>query len=260
MVSAEEALSSDVPATVRKLRGAIKVQIICDIKLLEKELAKRKDEELDLASISHELMKLQKKKLIAHFDLIQKLHDKYLEIREEGISTEAEEKLLLEDVNYMEEITSKVCPVLDAIGHYEDVLANTEKMKGVSDDFETSCELIQKYKKEFQLVHNKITSELSKFDTISDTEERSAFVQSLPTVSLLENITTIFNDMKTAHSKLSSTLKALNKNDEEMKINYGIEEQHAQYLDIEMKLKTYEQKKSKPRHSTVLGDPATTFL
>ena len=146
MVSAEEALSSDVPATVKKLRGSIKVQIICDIKLLEKELAKKKDEELDLASISHELMKLQKKKLIGHFDLIQRLHDKYLEIREEGTCTEAEEKLQLEDVNYMEEITSKVCPVLDAIGHYEDVLANTEKMKGISEDFDKACELILKYK------------------------------------------------------------------------------------------------------------------
>ena len=64
MVTAEEALSSTDPSTVKKLRGSIKVQIVCDIKLLDRELAKKQDGVLDLAIISRELMKLQKKKFL----------------------------------------------------------------------------------------------------------------------------------------------------------------------------------------------------
>ena len=42
MVNAEEALTSDDPNIVKRLRGSISTQISCDVKLLEKELAKKK--------------------------------------------------------------------------------------------------------------------------------------------------------------------------------------------------------------------------
>ena len=115
MVTAKEAIKSNDPKEVKRCRSSINTQITCDLILLKKELSKEKNGGFDFEDISQQMITMQKKKLSDHFELIQKLHERYLEVRVEGSTDEEEELLIKEDVSFMENITSKVCPILDLI-------------------------------------------------------------------------------------------------------------------------------------------------
>ena len=115
MVTAEEALTCDDPKIVKRLRGSVKAQISCDINILSKQLSKKLGTNFNLENISPQLVKIQKKKLLEHLDSVQKLHDHYTIVRNEGDSEETEQKLIEEDENYMECIMVKVGPILDEI-------------------------------------------------------------------------------------------------------------------------------------------------
>ena len=115
MVTATEALESSDPKIVKRLRGSISTQLSCDINILEKALSHKVDGSYDFGKISPQLVKTQKVKLKNHFDLVQKLHEKYIEVREEGLNDDEENSLIKDDINYIEQLTSKVYPVLEAI-------------------------------------------------------------------------------------------------------------------------------------------------
>ena len=131
MVTAEEALKSDDPIVVKRLRSSISAQITCDLNILEKELSKKRGEAFNFEKISPQLVKTQKKKLVAHFELIQRLHDRFMEVRDEGLNEETEASLVESDVEFMTGITSKVCPVLDSIDSYEEGLIIMSKHKSL---------------------------------------------------------------------------------------------------------------------------------
>ena len=105
MVTADEAIKSGQPKDVKRARASISAQITCDINLLKRELAKELNGDFDYEKISPQLIKIQKKKLSDHFELIQKLHEKYLEVREEGVDDEAEQLLMEDNIRYMDNIT-----------------------------------------------------------------------------------------------------------------------------------------------------------
>ena len=90
MATAEEALKSNDPKVMKRLTRPISTQLTCDINLLEGQLTKKKDGKYDLDQINHQIMKIQKKKLHTHLDLIEKLHDRYLAIHEEGLNDDEE--------------------------------------------------------------------------------------------------------------------------------------------------------------------------
>ena len=118
MVTAEEALKSSDPKEVKRLRGSLSTQISCDTQILQKELSKKVGEQYDYLKISPQLIKIHKKKLLFHYDMIQKLQERYVEVREEGLTEDAEAALVTSDVGYMEDISSRVCPILDSIDQY----------------------------------------------------------------------------------------------------------------------------------------------
>ena len=117
MATAEEALKSDDPKVVKRLMRSNSTQLTCDINLLETELTKKKDGKYNLDQINHQIMKIQKKKLHTHLDLIEKLHDRYLAIREEGLDDD-EEQLL--KIKYREDITVKVGLILQGLAVYKE--------------------------------------------------------------------------------------------------------------------------------------------
>ena len=129
MVSATDALTSSDPKLVKKLRGSIKTQLMVDVNILEKALAEKTNNQFNFDKISLQLVKSQRIKLQDHFNLVQKLHDHFIELRDEGHNTEEEDQLVIQDVDYMEKITSKVYPLLDEIERFEDGLANLNKVK-----------------------------------------------------------------------------------------------------------------------------------
>ena len=155
MVRAEEAINSDDPKTVKRARRSINTQISCELGLLVKELAKETDGDYNYDQISPELIKSQRKKLEAHFDLIQKLHERYLDVREEGINDVEEQSRIKEDINFMADITSKVCPVLDKVNNYEECLVSFLKAKNFVKTSNMIQATVATAKKEFQFISKK---------------------------------------------------------------------------------------------------------
>ena len=108
MVNTAEALKSDDPQTIKSFMGSITSHITCDIKLIETELEKKQNGEFDIERISHQLIRLQKIRLSTHFNLIQDLNDRYIEVREAGVTEEAEKLLLKDDIAFIQQIADKV--------------------------------------------------------------------------------------------------------------------------------------------------------
>ena len=92
-------------------------------------MEEKKNGTFDYEKNSPKLVKRHKKKLLGHFETIQKLHEKFLQVREEGVDVETEQQLIEEDINYTGDITSKVCPVLDTIKRKEEGLVHSIKIK-----------------------------------------------------------------------------------------------------------------------------------
>ena len=239
MVTAEEALQSQDPKTVKRLRGSINTQIQCDVNLLEKELQKKQNGNFDLSKISPQLIKIQKKKLLSHFELIQKLHDRFVAIREEGETEDAEAALVQDDMNYMLNITVLVCPILDGVDAYEEALTQFSKIKNMSKDCDSLRQAVEKSNSNFDLVYNKIKTELDKIDAIEATcsESKLEAVKALPVGTFMSNITAVFNEVKRSHVKLNDTLDTIDKDNTEGKSRLSYDDRYALFLDVEMRLR-----------------------
>ena len=242
MVTTDEALKSEDPNVVKRLRGSICTQITCDINLLNKELAKKTDTRFDIEKISHQLIKIQRKKLVDHFDLVQKLHDRFITIRVEGPDDESEEALVVADIEYMQKITLRVCPVLDELSLYDEALAEGIKLKNLTKNIEEANDQYTKAKKEFNLVFDKIMLEINKIESLeSNSDARSAEINALPVDILVRNISTAFGEIKKSFNKLKEINRLTECNGNEAKATLDYETEHNKYIDVELKLKRFEQ-------------------
>ena len=242
MVTVGEALNSEDPKLIKRLRGSICTQITCDVNLLSKELNKKQNGRFDLLNISHQLIKIQKKKLLEHFDTIQKLHDRYILVRDEGLTEELEQSLVEEDITYMENITLKVCPILDELNKYDEVFMEATKLKDmckVKDNVRESC---IKARNDFGVVLNKVTEEISHINELEDkSESKLKALQSFPAESLSKTLLSTFTELKKACNKLKENENAVGDSATESKVSSSYEKEYTDYLDADMKLKTYEQ-------------------
>ena len=98
MYTTEEALVSTDPKLVKRLRGSSSTQVLCNLNILIKALANRKDGQFDFENISPQLVVGHKSKLLSHFEMIQKLHERYIVLRETGV---AEEQVIREDIDFL---------------------------------------------------------------------------------------------------------------------------------------------------------------
>ena len=237
MVTAEEALTCDDPKIVKRLRGSVKAQISCDINILSKQLSKKLGTNFNLENISPQLVKIQKKKLLEHLDSVQKLHDHYTIVRNEGDSEETEQKLIEEDENYMECIMVKVGPILDEINKYEETLSDLTKLKSLAKSNSDIRDTCLKSKKDFTLVYDRIMSEISHIEGYEDNSEmKIKSIEVLPTGSLVSNISKAFSTVRNNCNRLIEV-------GEEDKVLLSYEDEYKKYLDIELKLKTYDNMK-----------------
>ena len=258
MVTADEAMKSDDPKIVKRLRGSINSQLSCDVHLLEKELDKKTDGKFDLGRISHQLIKVQRKKLTDHFEVVQNLHDRYVQIRQEGEDDQAEESLVTEDSQYLEVVTRKVCAVLDGLSLYDEALAESAKMKGLNKSNLEARESCVKAKNDFNLVYSKVMEEINIIESLEDkSEAKLNNIQTLPTEALLRNICAAFGEVKKASNKLKDSSSFDSGNSEESKVTLNYEDEYAKYMDVEVKLKRYDQVKVPPKH-VIAGDIADT--
>ena len=258
MVTADEAMKSDDPKIVKRLRGSINSQLSCDVHLLEKELDKKTDGKFDLGRISHQLIKVQRKKLTDHFEVVQNLHDRYVQIRQEGEDDQAEESLVTEDSQYLEVVTRKVCAVLDGLSLYDEALAESAKIKGLNKSNLEARESCVKAKNDFNLVYSKVMEEINIIESLEDkSEAKLNNIQTLPTEALLRNICAAFGEVKRASNKLKDSSSFDSGNSEESKVALNYEDEYAKYMDVEVKLKRYDQVKVPPKH-VIAGDIADT--
>ena len=148
-------------------------------------MAKKKDGKYDLDQISHQIMKIQKKKLLTHLDLIEKLHDRYLAIREEGLNDDEEQLLQTGDIKYMEDITLKVGPLLGGIIVSEENLAENTK-------------LALKSMKEFDLFYNKVNEEIEAMEALEDKSDKNSTIERMPVKSFIHDLAAEFGELKKA--------------------------------------------------------------
>ena len=73
MVILDEALLSEDPKIIKRLRGAFNTQIISDIDILNVELSKKNDEGFRLDEISHNLIEMKNKQLLNNFEVVKNL-------------------------------------------------------------------------------------------------------------------------------------------------------------------------------------------
>ena len=111
MASLAALKSEDVPE-INKARGVIKGQITNGIKKLESNLSKVTEGDFDHGNISRNEIVQAHTKLNENLDLFQKLHLRYCEFRAEGKDASTEENLVEQDNDYLEEVESKVFPIL----------------------------------------------------------------------------------------------------------------------------------------------------
>ena len=250
MVTAEEALISRDPKEIKRLRGSISTQLTIDINLLEKELSKKTGGSFDLDKMCHQIIKMHKKKLLTHFDLIQKLHERYVELREEGIDELTEDKLVAEDVQYLENIITKIGPVLDNIESYEEVLNDSNKAKNLAKYDEDNKEAVTRAKREFSVVHDKLKAKVEEITATEEgSEKRIELIRLLPVESMIHDLTIAFNGVKKSCNTLKESFRAIQKGEENEKkvavvTEHEYDSEHSDFIDLNMQLKVFEQAKA----------------
>ena len=240
MVTAEEALKSTDPQEVKRLRSSISGQITCDINILQRELSKKKGDCFDFDKISPQLIKTQKKKLVSHFELVQKLHERFCDVREEGVDEQAESNLVESDTEFMISIMSKVCPLLDIVDQFEEGLTSLSQSKALLKCEGGIQETLTRAKRDFVVVHDNIKGELDKIESVTDNDKKNELIQLLPVESFIKDLSSSFNEVKKSFNKLKEIYQ---NNDKETKFDFNYDAEHLSYISLDTKLKTYEQAK-----------------
>ena len=244
MVTAEEALKSCDPKEVKRLRSSISAQVTCDINILQKELNKKQEDKYEYDKISPHLIKTQKKKLVGHFDLLLKLHERFCEVRDEGSDDDGETNLIEADTQFISTITSKVCPLLDSIGQYEEGFNKLAKCKTMLESEVEVRNSVAKAKKDFKVVHDKIKEEINEIELCADEDKQSKLIKMLPTESFLKDLSTSFNGVKKFCSKLKEIYQTAEKFGDESKLEAEYDVEYSDYFSLDTKLRKYEQAKS----------------
>ena len=111
-MTSQAALKSKDLTEVKKARAVIKGQLTVTAKRLESIFSKKaENDDFDHKSISKTEAKNLQAKLNENFELFQKLHLKCCELRDVNKDAVEEDKSVLKDEEYSEEITSKVYPL-----------------------------------------------------------------------------------------------------------------------------------------------------
>ena len=189
MGKSEEALKSEDVALIKRCRSSMSTQITSDLNLLNRELSKKVDGCYNLSSINDQLVQSKKKHLNDHFELMLKLHERYVELRVEGVTEAEEQDLIQADMNYIEEIET----------------------------------IFSRNLCRFKMITNKVKSEC--WDVVENTEDsqtKQNLISTLPLDTMLRDMTDSYNELKLSSSKLAECLRATNQNENDIKTSSNI--------------------------------------
>ena len=119
IMPSREALESTVPRIVKNARRAIKRQVTMGTTRLTNLLQKPSDGDFDFDNISYPVVLEVYTKLMSDFELINQLHDRYVQVRAEGQDDDEENRLVDEEVRYMLDVSTQMYAVLEVYMKYE---------------------------------------------------------------------------------------------------------------------------------------------
>ena len=97
-------------------------QITSSLNLINRELSKKDENRYDLSSINDQLVQSKKKHLNDHFELMYKLHERYIELRPVGVTDVEEAELNQADMDYLNEVETRVYAAKALLAEYDEQL------------------------------------------------------------------------------------------------------------------------------------------
>ena len=159
MGKSEEALKSDDVALIKRCRSSMATQITADLLMLNRELNKKVNESFDLPSINDQVVQSKRKHLSEHFELILKLHERFVELRAEGVTEAEEQDLIQADITFIDAIEMKVYATKDVLSKYDDALKASIKSKSLQDSLGQTKLSFKDAKDRFNMISDKIKKE-----------------------------------------------------------------------------------------------------
>ena len=129
IMTSMEALKSTDPRAVKYARRAVKGQVTMGATRLTNLLQKTTDGKFDFDNISYPVVSEVYTKLMSDFGLITQLHDRYVQIRDEGQDDDEEDKLVQEETQYMLNVSTQIDTVLGVYMKYDKSFKQQEKMQ-----------------------------------------------------------------------------------------------------------------------------------
>ena len=219
-MSCQAALKSKDPPEINRARAVIKGQITNGIKKLEGIFEKQANGDFDHDNISRTEIVQANTKLDENFQLFQKIHLRYCEFRVLGTNETEEESLVKKDGDYIEEVESKVFPLLDKFTKYDrsfkvfeaDEKAKQDAKQAKQDATVKIPELEKNYKRAqevFQNAKDSATDIVKCLHSVS-TEEmlESADIKIQPASSTKQSLSKAFDDLTVKATELSSALES----------------------------------------------------
>ena len=199
MVTAAEALLSEDLEIIKRFKRSSRIQIKCNLNILENALANRNEGKFIFEKISSNLIKNHKEKLQNSYYLIQKLQDRYIEIRPEGLDENKENRLVSEDIEFIKMVSSEVQPVFDDIDRYEvDLVRFNERNELIHNEKHVRVRVLES-KKEFHLIHDTIKTEIDSIESKTG-DMKKEFLQTIPVDSFCNDLSAALAEVNIACS------------------------------------------------------------
>ena len=157
----EEALRSSDVALIKRCRSSMSAQITADLNLLNRELSKTDNGKFDLSSINNQLVQSKKKNLNDHFDLMFKLHERYVELRPEGSTDTEEQEFIVADTDYINDIETRVYAAKALVVQFEDELKLKNKTVNLCSSIEPTVVTLTTSREYFTDIVNKVKTKNS---------------------------------------------------------------------------------------------------
>ena len=234
-----EALKSTDPRAVKYARRAVKGQVTMGATRLTNLLQKTTDGKFDFDNISYPIVSEVYTKLMSDFELINQLHDRYVQVRAEGQDDDEENRLVDEEVRYMLDVSTQMYAVLEVYMKYEKSFKKQEKMqeKDANRKQVISRKIALSSAKEalnlsVKTVKNDVVNPIEAKNLSPEEFAESLLVLSQPAESLKSTLKADYDELVLKANQLEEALKTGNKDDVETKPQVEIATEAAQYRTV----------------------------
>ena len=205
----EEALKSTDVALIKRCRASMSTQITSSLNLINRELSKKDENRYDLSSINDQLVQSKKKHLNDHFELMYKLHERYIELRPVGVTDVEEDELNQADMDYLNEVETRVYAAKALLAEYDEQLKVKVKTASLCSSLEPAAVSFKISKENFHMIVKNVKAKSCDIvEALEDKTLKESTVTTLPLDTMIQDITTAFDELKLKSNKLLEILHA----------------------------------------------------